>query len=138
MTIETGGENLLKGLKNLVQDLERGRRQLTITMTDPNAFRIGAGEREVNAIGYCLGGTLLAATLSYLTAKNECRIRSATYFVTLVDFTDAGDLAVFIDEQQLAAVEKRMRKRGYFEGKDMAMAFNMLRANDLIWNAVKA
>ena len=236
-TIETGGENLLKGLKNLVQDLERGRGQLTITMSDPNAFRVGenlattkgkvifqnelmqliqyapstaevkrrplliippwinkfyildlqpknsfikwavdqghtvfviswvnpderlahksfenyllegpiaalnvveaaTGVREVNAIGYCLGGTLLAATLAYLTAKNDDRIGSATYFVALVDFTDTGDLAVFIDKQQLAVIERRMRKRGYLEGREMATAFNMLRANDLIWSFV--
>jgi poly[(R)-3-hydroxyalkanoate] polymerase subunit PhaC len=236
-TIETGGENLLEGLTNLLQDLERGRGQLAITMTDPGAFRVGenvattkgkvifqndlmqliqytpatsevkrrplliippwinkfyildlqpknsfikwavdqghtvfvmswvnpderlahkgfedyllegpvvaldvleaaTGEREVNAIGYCLGGTLLAATLSYLSAKNEDRIRSATYFVALVDFSNPGDLGVYIDEQQLAMVEKRMRERGYLEGKDMALAFNMLRANDLIWRFV--
>jgi polyhydroxyalkanoate synthase len=94
------------------------------------------GVREVNAIGYCLGGTLLAATLAYLTAKNDDRIGSATYLVALVDFTDAGDLAVFIDEQQLAVIERRMRKRGYLEGREMATAFNMLRANDLIWSFV--
>jgi polyhydroxyalkanoate synthase len=236
-TIETGGRNLLQGLSNLLQDLERGRGKLAITMSDANAFRVGenvattagkvvfqnelmqliqyspstaevkrrpllivppwinkfyildlqpknsfvkwavdqghtvfviswvnpderlghkgfqdyllegplaaldaveaaTGEREVNAIGYCLGGTLLATVLSYLTAKSKDRIRSATYFVTLVDFADAGDLAVYIDEQQLAAVEKRMRERGYLEGKDMAMSFNMLRANDLIWSFV--
>jgi polyhydroxyalkanoate synthase subunit PhaC len=236
-TIETGGRNLLQGLSNLLNDLERGRGRLAITMTDPNAFRVGenvaitpgkvifqnelmqliqyapstaevkrrplliippwinkfyildlqpknsfvkwavdqghtvfviswvnpderlahkgfqdyllegplaaldavqaaTGEREVNAIGYCLGGTLLATTLSYMTTKSDDRIRSATYFVTLVDFAEAGDLAVYIDEQQLAMVEKRMRERGYFEGKDMAMAFNMLRANDLIWSFV--
>jgi len=101
-----------------------------------NAVEAATGEREVNAIGYCLGGTLLATTLSYLAAKSDERIRSATYLVTLVDFADAGDLAVYIDEQQLAIVEKRMRERGYLEGKDMAMAFNMLRANDLIWSFV--
>ena len=236
-TIKTGGRNLLNGLTNLINDLERGRGKLAITMTDPNAFRVGenvattpgkvifqnelmqliqyapsttevkrrplliippwinkfyildlqpknsfikwavdqghtvfviswvnpderlahksfqdyllegpiaalnaveaaTGEREVNAIGYCLGGTLLATTLSYLATKSDDRIRSATYFVALVDFADGGDLAVYIDEQQLAAVEKRMRERGYLEGKDMAMAFNMLRANDLIWSFV--
>ena len=79
---------------------------------------------------------MLAATLAYLTAKNDDRIGSATYFVALVDFTDAGDLAVFIDEQQLAVIERRMRKRGYLEGREMATAFNMLRANDLIWSFV--
>jgi polyhydroxyalkanoate synthase subunit PhaC len=236
-TIETGGENLLRGLTNLLDDLERGRGQLAVTMTDLKAFRLGesvaatpgkvifqnelmqviqyapstpevkrrplvivppwinkfyvldlrpknsfikwavdqghtvfviswvnpdrrlahkrfedymlegplaaltaieaaAGEREVNAIGYCLGGTLLAATLAYLAAQNDDRIRSATYLGTLVDFTDVGDMAVFIDEEQLAVLEKRMRRRGYLEGRDMALAFNMLRANDLIWGFV--
>jgi polyhydroxyalkanoate synthase len=236
-TIETGGENLLRGLTNLLDDLERGRGQLAVTMTDLKAFRLGesvaatpgkvifqnelmqliqyapstpevkrrplvivppwinkfyvldlrpknsfikwavdqghtvfviswvnpdrrlahkrfedymlegplaaltaieaaAGEREVNAIGYCLGGTLLAATLAYLAAQNDDRIRSATYLGTLVDFTDVGDMAVFIDEEQLAVLEKRMRRRGYLEGRDMALAFNMLRANDLIWSFV--
>jgi polyhydroxyalkanoate synthase len=236
-TIETGGENLLRGLTNLLDDLERGRGQLAVTMTDLKAFRLGesvaatpgkvifqnelmqviqyapstpevkrrplvivppwinkfyvldlrpknsfikwavdqghtvfviswvnpdrrlahkrfedymlegplaaltaieaaAGEREVNAIGYCLGGTLLAATLAYLTVQNDDRIRSATYLGTLVDFTDVGDMAVFIDEEQLAVLEKRMRRRGYLEGRDMALAFNMLRANDLIWSFV--
>jgi polyhydroxyalkanoate synthase len=95
-----------------------------------------AGEREVNAIGYCLGGTLLAATLGYLAAQNDDRIRTATYLVTLVDFTDVGDMAVFIDEEQLAVLEKRMRSRGYLEAHEMARAFNMLRANDLIWSFV--
>jgi polyhydroxyalkanoate synthase len=236
-TIETGGENLLRGLTNLLDDLERGRGQLAVTMTDLKAFRLGesvaatpgkvifqnelmqliqyapstpevkrrplvivppwinkfyvldlrpknsfikwavdqghtvfviswvnpdrrlahkrfedymlegplaaltaieaaAGEREVNAIGYCLGGTLLAATLAYLAAQNDDRIRSATYLGTLVDFTEIGDMAVFIDEEQLAVLEKRMRRRGYLEGRDMALAFNMLRANDLIWSFV--
>jgi len=236
-TIETGGENLLRGLTNLLDDLERGRGRLAVTMTDLEAFRLGenvattpgkiifqnelmqliqyapstvevkrrpliivppwinkfyvldlrpetsfirwavdqghtvfviswvnpderlahkgfedymlegplaaldvigvaTGEREVNAIGYCLGGTLLAATLGYLSAQNDDRIQTATYLVTLVDFTDVGDMAVFIDEEQLALLEKRMQSRGYFEAHDMALAFNMLRANDLIWSFV--
>ena len=100
------------------------------------AIEAAAGEREVNAIGYCLGGTLLVATLAYLAAQNDDRIRSATYLGTLVDFTDVGDMAVFIDEEQLVVLEKRMRRRGYLEGRDMALAFNMLRANDLIWSFV--
>jgi polyhydroxyalkanoate synthase subunit PhaC len=236
-TIETGGENLLAGLTNLLDDLERGRGQLAVTMTDQKVFRLGeniattpgkvifqnelmqliqyasstvevkrrpllivppwinkfyvldlrpensfikwavdqghtlfviswvnpderlahkgfedymlegplaaldvigdaAGEREVNAIGYCLGGTLLAATLGYLTAQKDDRIQTATYLGTLVDFTDVGDMAVFIDEEQLAVLEKRMRRRGYLAAHDMALAFNMLRANDLIWSFV--
>jgi polyhydroxyalkanoate synthase len=236
-TIETGGENLLRGLTNLLHDLERGRGQLAVTMSNPTVFRLGenvaatlgkvifhnelmqliqyapstvevkrrpllivppwinkfyvldlkpensfikwvvdrghtvfviswvnpdehlahkrfedymvegllaaleaieaaAGEREVNAVGYCLGGTLLAATLGYLAVQNNDQIRTATYLVTLVDFTDVGDMAVFIDEEQLALLEKRMRRRGYLEAHEMTTAFNMLRANDLIWSFV--
>ena len=99
------------------------------------AIDAGTGERSVNAVGYCLGGTLLASTLGYLAARND-RIASATYFVTLVDFTDVGDMGVFIDEDQIASLEKRMQERGYLEAHDMATSFNMLRANDLIWSFV--
>src|SRR5579871_2924969 len=236
-TLESGGQNLLRGLENLLSDLSRGDGQLSITMTDMKAFRLGeniattpgkivyqnnlmqliqyapsttevrkrplliippwinkfyvldlqpknslikwavdqghtvfvvswvnpdeklaekgfedymlegpvaaldaieksTGERHVNAVGYCLGGTLLASTAAYLAAKEDDRIASATYFVTLVDFTDVGDMAVFIDEEQLASLEKRMRERGYLEAHDMATSFNMLWANDLIWSFV--
>ena len=71
-----------------------------------------------------------------MAAKGDDRIASATYFATLVDFTDVGDMAVFIDDGQLASLERRMRERGYLEARDMAAAFNMLRANDLIWSFV--
>jgi polyhydroxyalkanoate synthase len=236
-TAETGGENLLKGLNNLLSDLEQGKGRLRIKMTDMDAFTLGenigvspgkvvyqndlmqliqytpstekvlkrplliappwinkfyildlrprnsfvrwavsqghtvfviswvnpdaklaeknfedymregyldaldaieraTGEREVNAIGYCLGGTLLASTLAYMAAKKDDRIKSATFFVTLTDFEDAGELGVFIDEEQLKALEGKMNKRGYLEGSEMATTFNMLRANDLIWSFV--
>jgi len=236
-TLQSGGQNLLRGLENLLADLERGDGRLSITMTDMKAFHLGeniattpgkvvyqnelmqlvqytpstrevrkrpllivppwinkfyvldlqpknsfikwavdqghsvfviswvnpdeklaekgfedyllegplaaleaieqaTGERQVNAVGYCLGGTLLAATAAYLAARNDERIASATYFVTLVDFTEVGDMAVFIDEEQLVALERRMRERGYLEAQDMAASFNMLRANDLIWSFV--
>jgi polyhydroxyalkanoate synthase len=236
-TLNSGGQNLLRGLENLLSDLERGNGSLAITMTDMEAFRVGeniattpgkifyqnelmqliqytpsttevrrrpllivppwinkfyvldlqpknsfikwavdqghtvfaiswvnpdeklaekhfenymlegplaaldaiesaTGERSVNAVGYCLGGTLLASTLAYSAAKGDDRIASATYFATLVDFTDVGDMAVFIDEEQLAFLERRMRERGYLEAQDMAATFNMLRANDLIWSFV--
>lgn len=236
-TAETGGENLLKGLNNLLGDLERGKGQLRIKMTDADAFNVGenigvspgkvvyqndliqliqytpttetvlkrplligppwinkfyildlrprnsfvrwavsqghtvfviswvnpderladkgfddymkegylaaldaieqaTGEREVNAIGYCLGGTLLACTLAYMAAKGDDRIKTATFFVTMMDFQEAGELGVFIDEEQLQALEEKMNKRGYLEGSEMATTFNMLRANDLIWSFV--
>ena len=236
-TMDTGGENLLRGLGNMLDDLRRGKGRLAISMTDLNSFRLGedlaatpgkviarnelmeliqyepatsevrrrpllivppwinkfyildlgpeksfikwavtqghtvfviswvnpderlahktfedymlegplwaldmieqaTGEREFNTIGYCLGGTLLATTLAYLSAKSDDRIKSATYFGTLVDFTEAGDLAVFIDEHQLSSLERQMEKRGYLDGHEMATSFNMLRANELIWSFV--
>ena len=236
-TAETGGENLLKGLNNLLSDLERGKGKLHIKMTDTDAFRVGenigvspgkvvyqndlmqlvqytpstatvlkrplliappwinkfyildlrprnsfvrwavaqghtvfmvswvnpdaklaekgfeeymtegylaaldaieaaTGEREVNAIGYCLGGTLLGSTLAYMAAQGDDRIKSATFFVSMLDFAEAGELGVFIDEEQLRALEGKMNKRGYLEGSEMATTFNMLRANDLIWSFV--
>jgi polyhydroxyalkanoate synthase len=236
-TLQSGGQNLLRGLENLLSDLARGKGRLAITMTDMEAFRPGeniastpgkvvyqnelmqliqytpttakvrqrpllvvppwinkfyvldlqpknsmirwaveqghtvfviswvnpdeklarkdfadymregplaaldaielaTGERSVNAVGYCLGGTLLATTLAYMAAHADDRIASATYFVTLVDFADVGDMAVFIDESQLVSLEQRMNERGYLEAQDMATSFNMLRANDLIWSFV--
>ncbi len=236
-TAETGGENLLKGLNNLLTDLERGKGQLRIKMTDMDAFKLGeniavspgkvvyqndlmqliqyspsteqvlkrpllimppwinkfyildlrpknslvrwavsqghtvfmiswvnpderlaekgfedymnegclaaldaieaaTGVREVNAIGYCLGGTLLASTLGYMAARGDDRIKTATFFVTMMDFAEAGELGVFIDEEQLKALEEKMNRRGYLEGSEMATTFNMLRANDLIWSFV--
>jgi len=236
-TIESGGENLLNGLRHVLEDLERGKGRLMIKMTDTAAFEVGkniavtpgkvvfrndlmeliqyapttetvfrrpllimppwinkyyildlrprnsfirwaveqghtafvvswvnpderlaqktfddymlegplqalgaieqaTGEREANVIGYCLGGTLLAATLAYMAAKRDHRFASATYFASMVDFTEAGELSVFIDEEQLAMLDDRMRQHGYLEGADMATTFNMLRANDLIWSFV--
>src|SRR4029078_1981224 len=75
------------------------------------------GEREVNAIGYCVGGTLLATTLAYMAGKHAHRISSATFFAAQVDFTYAGDLKVFVDEEQISAREREMSGRGYLEGK---------------------
>jgi polyhydroxyalkanoate synthase len=91
------------------------------------------GERKVDTIGYCVGGTLLATTLAYMAASRDERIASATFFAAQVDFTHAGDLQVFVDEEQISAREREMSQRGYLEGKKMANAFNLLRSNDLIW-----
>jgi polyhydroxyalkanoate synthase len=236
-TAETGGENLLRGLNNLLADLERGHGKLSIKMTDLDAFKLGenigvtpgkviyqnelmqliqyspttdtvlkrplliippwinkfyildlrpknslvrwcvaqghtvfmiswvnpderlsdrgfeaymqegvfdalaaiekaTGERDVNAIGYCLGGTLLATTLAWMKAAGDDRIKSATFFVTMLDFAESGELGVFVDEEQLRGLEERMGRQGYLEGSDMAQTFNMLRANDLIWSFV--
>lgn len=91
------------------------------------------GEQQVNAIGYCVGGTLLSVTLAHGAATGDDRIASATLFTTQVDFTHAGDLKVFVDEAQLKVMEEQISARGYLDGKKMSSAFNMLRANDLIW-----
>jgi polyhydroxyalkanoate synthase subunit PhaC len=91
------------------------------------------GEKEVNAIGYCVGGTLLAAALALMAQEGDERVRSVTFFTTQVDFTYAGDLKVFVDEDQIAAVELSMSGKGYLDGTKMATAFNMLRSGDLIW-----
>ena len=101
-----------------------------------DAMEKATGEREANVIGYCLGGTLLACALGYLAAKKDGRIQSATFFASLIDFEEGGELEVFIDEQQVAALEKRMQERGYLAGSEMATTFNMLRSNDLIWSFV--
>jgi polyhydroxyalkanoate synthase subunit PhaC len=91
------------------------------------------GEKKVNAIGYCVGGTLLAATLALHAKTGDSRIRSATFFTTQVDFTHAGDLKVFVDEEQLKTIENSMKPLGYLDGSKMATAFNMLRSSELIW-----
>ncbi len=91
------------------------------------------GEMKVHALGYCVGGTLLASTLAWLAEKRRVRVASATLLTTQVDFTNAGDLLVFVDEEQVAAIEQEMQPTGVLEGTRMSMAFNMLRSNDLIW-----
>ncbi len=236
-TMQTGGQNLVRGLNNLLSDIEKGGGELRISMTDESAFKLGSnvattpgkvvyqtdlmqliqyqpltkdvykrplviippwinkyyildlreknsfirwalaqghtvfviswvnpderlaqkgfddymfegplaamaaiekatGEREVNFIGYCLGGTLLGATLAYLANKKDDRVKCATFFVSLLDFSEPGELGVFIDEDQVANLEKKMNERGYLEGSEMASTFNLLRANDLVWSFV--
>ncbi len=101
-----------------------------------DAVEQATGERSVNAVGYCIGGTLLAATLARMAATHDERIASATFLTTQVDFSEAGDLCVFIDDAQLDLLEHKMEKQGYLDGAAMATTFNMLRANDLIWSFV--
>jgi polyhydroxyalkanoate synthase len=101
-----------------------------------DAIEKATGETEINAIGYCLGGTLLASTLAYMAETDDTRIKSATFFTAMVDFEEPGELGVFIDEEQLDSLEARMDEDGYLDGASMATTFNMLRANDLIWSFV--
>lgn len=237
-TLQSNGESLVKGLNNMLKDLERGKGQLQITQTDMDYFEVGrnlaltpakivfqndlmqliqymptteqqyerplvifppwinkyyildlgeknsfvkwatakgytvfvaswvnpdghlaqktfedymregifaaldaieeaTGQKEVNAIGYCIGGTLLSATLAYMAAKGDNRIKSATFFAAQADFSEAGDLQVFIDDEQLKSMEDTMKASGgYLDGAKMATTFNMLRSNDLIWSFV--
>lgn len=94
------------------------------------------GEMKVHTMGYCVGGTMLATTLAWLAEKRRVRVSSATFLAAQVDFTHAGDLLVFVDEGQISALERDMQEAGVLEGSRMAMAFNMLRSNDLIWSYV--
>jgi len=98
-----------------------------------DAIKQATGEDKVDAIGYCVGGTLLSVALAAMAAWHDERITSATLFASQVDFTHAGDLKVFVDEEQVRAIEERMAQRGYLEGRAMATVFNLLRSNDLLW-----
>ena len=92
---------------------------------------------SVNAIGYCVAGTTLAATLSILAAKDEAeKVNSATFFTAQVDFTRGGELLNFIDDSQLKMVEAMASPQGYLDGRYLALTFNLLRGNDLIWSTV--
>ncbi len=97
------------------------------------AVKKETGEKKPNVLGYCVGGTLLYATLAWLAAKREDVFNSATFLTAQADFTKAGDLKLFIDEKQLKDLESKMAERGYLEGSAMAGVFNMLRPKDLIW-----
>ena len=101
-----------------------------------DAIERATGEMKVHTMGYCVGGTLLATTLAWLAEKRRVRATSATFLAAQVDFTHAGDLLVFVDEGQISALERDMQASGVLEGAKMAMAFNMLRSNDLIWSYV--
>ena len=236
-TVESRGENLIKGMNHLLEDIERGRGHLSLKLTDLESFKVGetlavtpgkvvyqnemmqllqytpttekvrqkpllivppwinkfyildlrpqnsfirwavgqghtvfliswinpdkslahktfeeymtrgpltalevigqiTGEKQVNAIGYCIGGTLMGTTLAYMAARRDRRIASITFFTSLLDFSDTGEISVFIDEEQLALMEEHMSRVGYLEGHHLADAFSMLRDNDLIWSFV--
>ncbi len=101
-----------------------------------DAIEQSTGEAEVTAIGYCIGGTLMSATLAYLAAIGENRITACTFFAAQMDFEDAGELLLFTDEEQILMIERKMEAAGFLEGRNMATTFNMLRSNDLIWSFV--
>ncbi len=102
-----------------------------------DTVRARLGVKAVHAIGYCVAGTTLAATLAVLARRDEAdKVKSATFFTAQVDFEHAGELKVFIDDQQLKVIEQLAEEHGYLDGRYMATTFNLLRGNDLIWNYV--
>jgi polyhydroxyalkanoate synthase subunit PhaC len=113
------------------KNFENYMREGVLTAIDK--VELVTGESKAHMVGYCVGGTLLATALGWLAAKGEDRAKSATFLATQVDFRHAGDLKVFVDEEQLKLIEREMQESGYLDAGKMAMAFNLLRANDLIW-----
>ena len=99
-----------------------------------DAVQKTTGEKELNVAGYCIGGTLLSSTLAHMAENGDDRVKTATFFTTLTDFSEPGDLGVFIDDQQIEGLEEGMGNDGFLQGKVMSSAFNMLRSNDLIWS----
>jgi polyhydroxyalkanoate synthase len=101
-----------------------------------DAIEQATAEQDANILGFCIGGILSASALAYLAAKGEKRIASATFLASLFDFEEVGEVSVFIDDEQLAQMEKHIAEKGYLEGHHMADMFNMMRENDLIWSFV--
>lgn len=101
-----------------------------------DAIEQATGQKDITALGYCLGGTLLTCTLAYMQANNDTRIKAASYLTTMVDFSEAGDLQLFIDETLLKKLDQSLETTGYFKGSEMVTAFSVIRANDLIWSFV--
>jgi len=99
------------------------------------ASAICAAEK-VNALGFCVGGTMLGAALAVMAAKGENRVESATFLASMLDFSDAGDIGLFIDEASVAVREAAIGKGGIMPGRDLALVFSALRANDLVWSYV--
>src|SRR5262249_6192570 len=97
------------------------------------AIEQAIGKKEVHAIGYCVGGTLLAVALAAMANRDDRRVVSATFLAGQVDFTFAGDLKIFADEEHIVALEREMSERGYLDSRKMAASFNLIRSNDLIW-----
>lgn len=95
-----------------------------------------SGSPRVNAVGWCVGGTILASALSVLTSRKNNIVASATFLTTLIDFEEPGDLGVFIDEEQIGSLMEKVKAEGVLDGKNLSTTFNMLRSNDLIWSYV--
>ncbi len=101
-----------------------------------DAIEKATGEREVNVLGFCIGGILTASTLAWMAAQGDDRIKSATFLATMFDFSDVGETAVFVDEAQVARIEQHAAEKGYLEGRHLANMFSLMRENDLVWSFV--
>lgn len=99
-----------------------------------DAVTEATGEPQMNAIGYCIGGTLLGTTMAWLAKKQRNPIVSTTYLTTLLDFSDPGVIGVFINDHSIRGIERTMERKGYLDGRAMAFTFNLLRENDLFWS----
>ncbi|OZG75472.1 class I poly(R)-hydroxyalkanoic acid synthase [Hahella sp. CCB-MM4] len=136
--VDQGHSVFVVSWKNPGPDMGDTRFEDYMTQGALEAIRVvreATGEEQLNTIGYCIGGTLLGCTLAYLHARDEAdQIKSATYFTTLLDFSDPGEIGVFINEHTIGNIEKFLDKTGYFDGRAMAFSFNMLRENDLYWS----
>jgi len=95
-----------------------------------------SGAKQINALGFCVGGTMLTTGLAVLAARGEKPVSAVTLLTTLIDFTDTGILDVFIDDHMVRYREMQMGKGGLMKGQDMASTFSFLRPNDLVWNYV--
>ncbi len=98
------------------------------------AVQEATGEEQMNAIGYCIGGTLLGSTMAWLEKKQRSPIVSTTYLTTLLDFSDPGGIGVFINDHSIRGIERAMNRKGFLDGRAMAFTFNLLRENDLFWS----
>ncbi|SFM18904.1 class I poly(R)-hydroxyalkanoic acid synthase [Marinobacter zhejiangensis] len=99
-----------------------------------DAVEAATGEHELNTIGYCVGGTLLATTLAHLKKAGDNRVKSSTFFATLLDFTDPGEIGVYLNEKVIKALENYIDKIGYYDGRFIALSFSSLKENNLIWS----
>ncbi len=99
-----------------------------------DAVQKATSAEKINTVGYCIGGTLLTTALAYMQSNNDDRVQSATFLTTMLDFSDPGELGLFIDEEQLQMIEQKMDEKGYLDGSEMSGTFNLMRANDLIWS----
>jgi polyhydroxyalkanoate synthase len=105
-------------------------------LTSLDAIEQATGEKEVNLLGFCIGGILTTATLAYMAATGDDRVKSTSLLATMIDLRDVGEVSVFVNEDQLQRIKDHVSKKGYLEGKHMADMFSMMRENDLIWSFV--